>query len=113
MDFSSLPGKSAEDKVQLGMKYRVRGCPLPAGDDGTAPATCDDHMVTVLSAQVTQACCPQYDPNCGIPTYCSTACAPVFNNFWDTCNSIEDWTGTDLETFHNKCVTAAGGGGGH
>lgn len=76
MDFSSLPGKTTDDKIQLGMKYRIRGCPPEDGDDGTPAQTCDNHMVTVLSAQVTQACCPQYDPNCGIPSYCSTACAP-------------------------------------
>jgi len=106
MDMTSMPDRpdgQARKNVQLALKYRISGCP-PADD---AP-TCDAHMVTVLSAQVTQACCPQYDPNCGLPSFCSSQCAPVFNNFWDTCSSVEDWTGTDLETFHTSCVTSAG-----
>ena len=47
-------------------------------------------MVTVLSAQVTQACCPYEDPNCGVPTTCDQRCAPVFANFWESCQSFID-----------------------
>ena len=76
------PDGSYGKNTGLGIKYRIEGCPPAAGgEDGSTPAaTCDEHMVTVLSAQVTTACCPVYDPNCGIPTYCSSQCAPVFNN---------------------------------
>ena len=46
--------------------------------------------MTVLSAQVTQACCPYEDPNCGVPTTCDPKCAPVFENFWTSCQSFID-----------------------
>ena len=84
MDLSAVqkPDHTMGKNTGLGIKYRIEGCPPAAGgEDGSTPAaTCDEHMVTVLSAQVTTACCPVYDPNCGIPTYCSSQCAPVFNN---------------------------------
>ena len=75
---SMLPGIRPSSAV---VGEVVEPAPAAGGEDGSTPAaTCDEHMVTVLSAQVTTACCPTYDPNCGIPTYCSSQCAPVFNN---------------------------------
>lgn len=115
MDFSSMEGKAGTKPLQLATKYHFRGCPEDnsGGDPGTPAATCDQHMVTVLSAQVTQACCPPYDPNCGVPDACSAHCAPVFINFYDTCQSFID--GVELSAFHDKCLAAGteGGRGGH
>ena len=89
--------------------------------------------MTVLSAQVTQACCPYEDPNCGVPTTCDPKCAPVFENFWTSCQSFIDvrasaffftpfapfikfspraHQGPELEAFYAKCQAAGGHGGG-
>jgi hypothetical protein len=122
LDLSNLQG-GAKDPINLATKYHFRGCPAPGGGGGDTPgtgggdtpppppaATCDEHMVTVLSAQVTTACCPQFDPNCGIPDTCSPRCAPVFNNFYDSCQSFID--GVELAAFRDKCTAAGGAAGG-
>eukprot|EP01046_Picozoa_sp_COSAG06_P019766 COSAG06_NODE_1420_length_9514_cov_3.400106_4_plen_318_part_00 len=124
LDLSHLQG-GAKDPINLATKYHFRGCPAPGGGGGDTPgtgggdtptpppppaATCDEHMVTVLSAQVTTSCCPPFDPNCGIPDTCSPRCAPVFNNFYDSCQSFID--GVELAAFHDKCTAAGGAAGG-
>ena len=105
--------KFGKDNIQIATKYHFRGCPdtgdtaVPGSDSNADSATCDEHMVTVLSAQVTTACCPPMDPNCGIPATCSARCAGVFNNFFTSCQSFID--GPELDAFHAKCQAAVPG----
>jgi hypothetical protein len=118
IDLSNLPNGAGKRPINLATKYRFRGCeqsdhgvtPEPEPEPEPAAPTCDEHMVTVLSAQVTQACCPAFDPNCGIPDSCSVRCAPVFNNFFETCRAFVD--GVELSAFYDKCTAATGGGRG-
>lgn len=116
LDLSSIPNADAsKPAINIATKYQFRGCE-PHGEGGDAPepqpepapATCDEHMVTVLSSDVTQACCPEFDPNCGIPDSCTIRCAPVFNNFFETCQAFVD--GVELSAFHDKCTAVVHGG---
>jgi len=113
IDLSQLAGGAGKRPINLATKYHFRGCEQHSEPSGPEPEpepeapTCDEHMVTVLSAQVTEACCPAFDPNCGIPDSCSPRCAPVFNNFYETCRAFVD--GVELAAFHDKC--SAGGAG--
>ena len=111
MDLSSVGSTnpfSNKKTVQIASKFHFRGCPAPGstsggGDDsGVEAPTCDEHMVTVKSAQVTQACCPPFDPNCGVPSTCGARCAPVFIDFYESCQSFVE--GPELDSFHEKCV---------
>eukprot|EP01045_Picozoa_sp_COSAG04_P000462 COSAG04_NODE_10_length_43369_cov_4.059025_42_plen_963_part_00 len=61
--------------------------PVYISPKGIQSTICDEHTVTVLSAQVATTCCPPMDPNCAIPTNCSTRCADVFKS---SCHS--NWT---------------------
>ena len=118
IDLSHLQGREGTKPVNLATKYHFRGCDSSSNSGGqTGPEpepepeapTCDEHMVTVLSSQVTEACCPEFDPNCGIPDSCTVRCAPIFNHFYETCRAFVD--GVELSAFHDKCTAVLGGGG--
>ena len=106
--FSGTP--PPKHPVQIASKFHFRGCPArgssSGGDDDSGDSTpappCDEHMVTVKSAQVTQACCPPFDPNCGVPSTCGARCAPVFIDFYESCQAFVE--GPELDSFHEKCV---------